>query len=100
MSRRHYSSDLTEEQWARIEPLIPQPNSGGRRREADMRELVNAIRYLLATGCKWRELPDSFSNRSTVRHYYDLWRKSGVWEQIQAAVDASNGHESDPKSVN
>jgi putative transposase len=87
MSNRPYSSDLTDGQWASIVPLIPKPNSGGRQREIDMREVVNAIRYLLATGCKWRELPESYPNRSTVRHYYDEWKKSGVWVQLQDALD-------------
>ncbi len=51
-----------------------------------MRAVVNAGRYLLATRCGWRGLPDSFPHRSTVRHCYDAWRASGVWERIEAAV--------------
>jgi transposase len=99
MSDRPYSSDLTDEQWASIEPLIPKPNSGGRQREIDMREVVNAIRYLLASGCKWRELPDLFPNRSTVRHYFDAWKKSGVWDQIHSAVDVSKCDERELRDI-
>lgn len=51
-----------------------------------MREVVNAIQYLLATNCGWRALPAHFPNRSTVRHYYDAWRQSGVWGRIEGAV--------------
>ncbi|HJZ55685.1 MAG TPA: transposase [Gemmataceae bacterium] len=83
MSREQYPSDLTDEQWRAVEPLIPRPAPGGRKREVEMREVVNAIRYLLATNCSWRELPAVFPNRSTVRYYYDAWRQAGVWERIE-----------------
>ncbi|VTS01819.1 Transposase OS=Gloeobacter kilaueensis JS1 GN=GKIL_1308 PE=4 SV=1: DUF4096 [Gemmata massiliana] len=87
MQRTPYPSDLTDEQWRAVEPLIPAPQAGGRRREVDVREVVNAIRYLHATNCGWRGLPTHFPNRSTVRYYSDVWRRSGVWEQIVAAAD-------------
>jgi len=86
MTREPYPSDLTDDQWAAVEPLIPPPAAGGRKREVNMREIVNAIRYLLAAECGWRSLPASFPHRSTVRHYYDAWRQSGVWTRIETAI--------------
>ncbi len=88
MPREPYPSDLTDAQWRAVEPLIPPQASGGRKREVDMREVVNSIRYLQAAGCKWRGLPEEFPNRSTVRHYFDAWRQSGLWAQIEAAIVA------------
>jgi putative transposase len=90
MLRESYPSDLTDAQWRAVEPLIPPPSSGGRKREVDMREVVNAIRYLHATNCGWRCLPAEFPNRSTVRHYYDVWRAAGVWKEIEAAMASAS----------
>ena len=86
MTREPHPSDLTDDQWAAVEPLIPPPVAGGRKREVNLREVVNAIRYLRATNCGWRGPPSGFPNRSTVRHYSDAWRESGVWEEIEKAV--------------
>jgi putative transposase len=86
MDRGSYPSDLTDEQWEKVAPLIPVPGSGGRRRELDMREIVNAILYLLQTDCGWRGLPACFPNRSSVRTYYDRWRRDGTWEQIRESL--------------
>lgn len=86
MMREPYPSDLTDTQWNSIARLIPPPEQGGRRRETDMREVVNAIRHLLTTTCGWRKLPDCFPNRSTVRHYYDTWREAEIWQQIEATI--------------
>jgi len=67
-----YPSDLTDEEWARLEPLIPPPKPGGRPRKTDMRSAINAILYLLRTGCPWRYLPKGdFPPRSTV---YNIFR--------------------------
>jgi putative transposase len=54
----------------------------------DIREVINAIRYLLHHRCPWRSLPASFPNASTVRHYYDRWRRDGTWERVQALLPA------------
>lgn len=78
--------DLTDDEWAAVEPLIPVPGAGGRKRRAGMRDVVNAIRYLPATQCGWRKLPARFPNRSTVRHYYDVWREAGIWDRIVATL--------------
>jgi transposase len=86
MQREAYPSDLTDSPWAAVEPLIPPPAAGGRKREADMREIVDAIRHLRAMKCGWRGLPAGFPNRSTVRYYYDAWREAGVWDKIDASL--------------
>jgi transposase len=68
-----YPSDVTDEEWALIEPLVPPAKRGGRRRETDMRQTFNAIMYLLSTGCQWRYIPKDFPPQGTVRRYFDAW---------------------------
>lgn len=78
-----YPSDLTDVEWALIEPMIPPPRRGGRHRETDMREAMNAVRYVLRTGCQWRALPKDFPPRSTVYNYF--WE----WSRLMACWTAS-----------
>lgn len=80
--RRAYPSDLTNSQWAMIEPMIPDADPGGRPRRAPKREIVEAILYLLRAGCSWRLLPHDFPPWQTV--YYDLrrWEREGVWARV------------------
>lgn len=80
-----YSSDLTDEQWALIEPLIP-VYSLGRPRKTSMRAVVNAILYLVRTGCQWEYLPRDFPPKSTVFEYYGAWRKDGTLQKIHDAL--------------
>ena len=82
MVRIPYPTDLTDEQWAILAPLIPPPRREGRPREADMREVVNAILYLLRAGCAWRLLPHEFPPWRTVYYYFSKWRQCGVWKKI------------------
>lgn len=82
MSRR-YESDLTDEQWAIIEPFIPTPKYGGRPRTTNTREVFNAIMYLLRSGCQWRMLPINFPPWKTVYRYFSEWRDAGVITGIQ-----------------
>ena len=84
--RQSYPSDLTDEQWALIEPLLPAAKPGGRPRSTDLREVVNAILYLLRAGCAWRMLPHEFPPWSTVYEYAWCWRQEGVWEQIMQVL--------------
>ena len=77
-----YPSDLTDAEWALIAPLIPPAKHGGRRRTVDLREIVNAIMYVLSTGCQWRALPKDLPPRSTVYDYLDLWRWDGTFDRI------------------
>src|SRR5262245_39339128 len=87
MRTEHYPSDLTDDQWALVEPLIP-VYPGGRERETDMRDVVDAILYLLKTGCQWRFLPKDFPPKSTVWGYFDQWRKNGTLERIHDVLSA------------
>lgn len=68
-----YLSDCTDAEWAIIEPMIPAARSGGRKRETDMREVCNAIRYIDRTGCQWRQLPREFPPHTTVYRYFWDW---------------------------
>jgi len=86
MARQSYPSDLTDAQWALIEPLLPPPKSGtlkgGRPRTVDLREVMNGILYLLRTGGAWRMLPHDLPPWGTVHYYYWRWRREGVWQQL------------------
>ena len=101
--RRPYPTDLTDAQWALIEPLLPGPAWTGRRRTLDLREVVNALLYLLRTGCQWRLLPHEFPNWNSVRYYYDLWLWTGTWERVNAALCARDrraaGREDQPSAA-
>src|ERR1051326_9577474 len=81
MRSHTYPSDVRDEQWALIEPLIP-VYPGGRPRKTDVRDVLDAILYLLRTGCQWRYLPKDFPPRSTVWRYFDEWRHNGTLDQI------------------
>ena len=81
-----YPSDLSEAQWKLIAPLIPVPQSYGRPREYGLWEIVNAILYVLRSGCSWRMLPHDFPPWGTVYHYFRCWSKNGVFEQMNAQL--------------
>src|SRR5437867_5528193 len=81
MRNHTYPSDVTDEQWALIEPLIP-VYPGGRPRKTDVRDVLDAILYLLRTGCQWRYLPKDLPPKSTVWGYFDEWRHNGTLELI------------------
>lgn len=82
-----FPSDLTEAEWARLRPLIPDATPGGRPRKTDMRAAMNAIFYLLRTGCPWRYLPrDGLPPRSTVYNIFRKFQRDGVWEAIWAEL--------------
>jgi putative transposase len=83
----HFPSDLTDPEWARLEPLIPAAEPGGRPRKTNMRAAMNAIVYLLRTGCPWRYLPrDGFPPRSTVYNIFRKFQRDGAWEEIWAEL--------------
>jgi transposase len=83
--RRPYSTDLTDAEWALLAPLIPLAKSGGRPAR-DRREILDAISYVIRTGCAWRLLPHDFPPWQTVYHYVRLWRIDGTWERIHDAL--------------
>ena len=82
MKRRAYPTDITDAQWAMLEPEIPAPRPGGRPRKTDMREVLNAIFYLTHEGCTWRALPHDFPPWRTVYNYFDAWKRDGTWDRI------------------
>ena len=77
-----YPSDMTDEEWALIAPMIPPAKRGGRRRSVDTREVVNGLLYVLSTGCQWRAIPKDMPPRSTVYDYFGLWDWDGTLERI------------------
>lgn len=79
--RRSYPTDLTDAEWAILEPLVPPPKSGGRPAR-QRREVLDAIGYVVRTGCAWRYLPHDFPPWQTVYHYFRLWRLNGTWQRI------------------
>lgn len=99
--RSAYPTDLTDEQWAWIAPLVQQPKGKpGRPRRVDTREVVNAIFYVVRTGCQWRMLPHDFPVWQTVYYYYNKWSQDGTWDKIMALlrgeVRAREGRDPDP----
>lgn len=81
-----YASDLKDDEWALIAPFMPPPRKVGRPREVDLREVVNAILYLVSTGCQWRMLPKDFPPVSTVQRYFYDWRDAGLWREISTML--------------
>jgi transposase len=81
-----YPSDLTDDEWAHIEPQIPPSKRGGRKREVDVREVVNGIMYVLSTGCQWRYVPKDLPPQSTLHRYFDLWSYDRTLERIHHAL--------------
>ena len=77
-----YASDLSDAEWAVLGPLMPPPRRGGRPRTTDMREVMNALLYLLRTGCQWRLLPKDFPPHQTVYGYFQEFIQLRVWDQI------------------
>ncbi|GAC1350056.1 MAG: hypothetical protein NVSMB27_28960 [Ktedonobacteraceae bacterium] len=98
-----YPSDLTDQEWAILEALIPQAKPGGHPRTVNMREVLNAILYVLRTGCQWRALPRDFAPWSTVWSYFRRWRISGEWERMHTALReqlrTSMGREATPSAA-
>jgi len=81
-----FASDTTDAEWTLLELLMPEPAGIGRPRTTDLRAVVNAILYVLATGCQWRALPKDFPPRSTVQGYFYRWRDDGTWHCINRSL--------------
>jgi putative transposase len=101
--QRAYPSDVTDEQWELLRPVLARNGTGGRPRTVDLREVVNAIFYLVRTGCQWRSLPHDFPHPSSVRYYFDKWRADGTWPELndvlRAQVRVAAGREPEPTAV-
>lgn len=80
--RKTYPTDLSDEQWAILEPLIPTAKHGGRPREVDMREVINTLLYLNRAGCQWDMLPHDLLPKSTAYDYFAAWRNDGTWQRL------------------
>jgi putative transposase len=102
-ARSSYPSDLTDQQWELIRPLIPAARSGGRPRTTNIRSVVNAILYLTRTGCAWRYLPRDYPPYKTVYDYFSKWNYNGVWRKIHLSlvkqVRLAEGRNPSPSTV-
>lgn len=98
-----YDSDLTDEEWALVAPLIPPSRRGGRKRDVNVREILNAIFYVLWTGCQWKALPKDLPPKSTVHWYLTLWNWDGTLERVHyalyVAVREQEGREASPTAA-
>src|SRR5271163_2318754 len=98
-----YPSDLTDAEWVIVAPMIPPARHGGRKRSVDVREVLNAIFYILWTGCQWKALPRDLPAKSTVHDYLELWNWDGTLERIHqalyVAVREKEGREASPSAA-
>jgi transposase len=98
-----YPSDLSDSEWALVAPLIPPARRGGRPREIDLREVLNAIFYVLSTGCQWAALPKDLPPKSTAHLYFSLWDYDGTLQRIHhalyVAVREREGREASPSAA-
>jgi putative transposase len=84
--RKAYQTDLSDAEWTAIEPHLLAPHSEGRPRVHPLREILNAVFYVLRSGCPWRLVPHDFPPWKTVYHYFRTWRLDGTWERVHAAI--------------
>ena len=98
--RKSYPTDLTDEQWELLQPLLRRKPGPGRPTEVDLREIINAIVYIDRTGCQWRMLPHDLPSPSNVRYYYDKWTETGTLAEINRhlgqQVRIENGRDPEP----
>ena len=103
MNRPSYPTDLTDAQWKILAPQIPPAKPSGRPRGTDMREVINAIFYLLRSGCAWRLLPHDFPPWQTVYTYFLQWKKDRTWKAIHDTLHEKlrkqDGRESQPSAA-
>ena len=84
--RKLYSTDLSDAQWAWLEPHLPAPKASGRPRVYPLREILNAIFYVVRSGCSWRLLPHDFPPWRSVYHYFRQFRLDGTWARVHTAL--------------
>jgi putative transposase len=103
MNREVYPTDLTDAEWSYLVPHLPAPKEVGRPRRHAVRDILNAIFYLLRSGCAWRLLPHDLPPWKTVYHYFRLWRVQGIWDTIHqalhAAIRAKGGRDPHPSAA-
>ena len=102
MTQPLYPSDLTDEEWTILAPLVPAAKPGGRPRRVNMRQILNALFYQQRTGCQWRALPREYPPWPTVWTYFWQWRATGKWEilhtQLREALRVRRGREATPSA--
>jgi putative transposase len=87
-----YPSDLTDAQWARLEPLLVKERGPGHPQVYSLRAIVNANLYLLRSGCQWRMIPRDFPKWTTVRYHFDEWQRTGAWERVLTTLREQARH--------
>jgi putative transposase len=102
--RKRYPSDLSDGEWTELEPRLFPPRRGpGRPPVVDRREVVNAVLYVLRTGCPWRYLPEGFPHGNTVYWYFGRWVEAGTWEQVndvlRRKVRTQQGRDPEPSAA-
>jgi len=99
-SREPYPTDLTDEQWALIEPFVQASSCGPQEQRYPRREVVNAILYINHTGAQWRYMPHDLPDWALVYHYFDRWKKNGTWKKLndvlRRKVRKKAGREEEP----
>ncbi len=97
-----YITDLTDEQWAIIQTLLPEQEGVGRRRTVDLRRIIDALLYQVRTGCQWRLLPNDFPPSGTVRYYFDKWNQDGtlleIHDCLRRQVRLQQGRNAEPSA--
>ena len=84
---RTYTSNMSDQQWAIIGPLLLLERDGpGRPPELDLRQVVNAVFYIDRTGCQWKNLPRDYPNHHSVYYHYGKWRDGGAWQRVNEAL--------------
>lgn len=101
--RRPYSSDLNNREWQILEPLLPAEKPGGRHRAYPLREIINAIQYVLRNGCAWRSIPHDLPHWETAYHYFQVWKRDGTWvkihDHLHQEIRKRMGRESEPSAA-
>ena len=100
--RKPFASNLTNDQWTLVEPLLPPPCPAGAPRRTALRDVLDACFYVAWTGCQWKALPSVFPPEGTVRGYFHQWRRSGLWERLHDAlrpqVRVAAGRDAEPSA--
>jgi putative transposase len=100
MTRKGYDTDLSDAEWALVEPIVKRPGKMGRPVKLDLREILNALFYWERTGCQWRLIPADFPKWTSVRYYFDKWTQDGTWlrinDTLRRQVRQQVGREAEP----
>jgi putative transposase len=101
--RLTYTTDLTDEEWQVLKPLLPPDKSGGRPRKYPMREVLNGLQYVLRAGCAWRLMPHDLPHGQTAYQYFRAWRQDGTWlrihDQLRDRVRTQMGRHPQPSAA-